>query len=187
MKSAVLDYYNLVKNHNITLIYNGPIWSEVVEDIGLTLKRRLEIEDLPLVLSQSIFSVFVEQMYNILHYSAEKEQFLQSSTGKEFNVASGIFILGSKDKQYFIECGNKIAADQVNLIRDRIDYLNTLDKSELRKFYKEKLKSEDNNPQSKGAGIGLIEIARRASSKMEYSFEPAEDGTYFFTLHVNMG
>lgn len=187
MIGNMLAYYNLIKENEISIIYNGPIWSEVVEDIGETLKKRLEIEELPLVLSQSIFSVFIEQMYNILNYSAEKEQFLSESSGKEFNVASGVFILGSKDKKYFMQCGNRIRKEQAELIKQRIDHLNTLDKLELRKYYKERLKAEDENPESKGAGIGLIEIARRASSKMEYSFVPLDEQCSFFTLYVNVG
>lgn len=187
MIGDMLNYYNLVKDNNIILIYNGPIWSEVVEEIGETVKKRLEIEALPLVVSQSIFSVFVEQMYNILNYSAEREQFLSEKSGKEFNVATGIFILGAKDKTYFVQCGNKIRTDQSGLIKERIDHLNTLDKVALRKYYKERMKAEDANPDSKGAGIGLIEIARRASSKMEYSFVALPDGFSFFTLYVNIG
>lgn len=187
MIDDILGYYNLVKDNNISMIYNGPIWAEVVEEIGMTLKKRLEIDDLSLVQSQSVFSVFVEQMYNVLHYSAEKERFLNEELGKEFDVATGIFVLGSQDKRYYMQCGNKIRTDQVALIKERIDLLNTMDKVELRKYYKERLKADDDNPDSKGAGIGLIEIARRASSKMEYSFAPLADGYSFFTLCVYVG
>lgn len=187
MINNILGYYNLIKDNGITIIYNGPIWSEVVEDIGTTLKKRLEIDELPLSISQSVFSVFVEQMYNILHYSAEKDQFSCGASGKDFDVATGVFILGSKEKKYFIQCGNKIKNSQMRLIKERIDYLNTLDKPGLRKFYKERLKAENENPESKGAGIGLIEIARRANSKMEYSFEALDENNCFFTLCVNIG
>lgn len=187
MIGDMLTYYNMVKDNKIGIIYNGPIWAEVVEDMGETVKKRLEIDALPLGVSQSVFSVFVEQMYNILHYSAEKNQFRSEQSGKEFDVASGVFILGCNDKQYFVQCGNKIHCKQMDLIRQRIDYLNTLDKAEMRKFYKERVKAENDNPDSRGAGIGLIEIARRASSKIEYAFEPLEDEFCFFTLYVNIG
>ena len=187
MIDGVLGYYNLIKDNNIIIIYNGPIWSEVVEDIGLTVKKRLEIDDLPLTISQSVFSVFVEQMYNIVHYSVEREQFQAPESGKAYDVASGVFILGAKDKHYYIQCGNKIRNEQSQLIKERIDYLNTLDKPGLRKYYKERMRAEDDNPDSKGAGIGLIEIARRTSGKMEYQFMPLEDGYSFFTLYVTVG
>lgn len=183
----MLAYYNMIKNHNISIIYNGPIWADGVEGIGHTLRKRLEFDELPLVTSQSIFSVFVEQMNNMVHYSADKQQFVSESAGKDFDVATGVFLLGQIDKQYFIQCGNKMKNEQTQLIKERIDYLNSLDKIELRKYYKERIKAEDDNKESKGAGIGLIEIAKRASSKMEYSFTPLEDGYSFFTLYVTVG
>ena len=183
----MLQYYNIIKKHNINIIYNGPIWADGVEGIGHTLRKRLEFDELPLVTSQSIFSVFVEQMNNMVHYSADKQQFSLESTGEEFDIATGVFVLGAIDKKYFIQCGNKIKNDQTQMIKERIDYLNTLDKTELRKYYKEKIKAENDNPDSKGAGIGLIEIAKRSSSKMEYSFVPMEDGYSFFTLYVTVG
>lgn len=187
MISNMLEYYNMIKENNISIVYNGPIWADGVEGIAQTLRKRLEIDELPLVTSQSVFSVFVEQMYNMLHYSADTELFYSESKDKEFQVASGVFILGVKDKQYFIQCGNRIKNNHIALVKERIDHLNTLDKKELRKYYKERIKAENDNPESQGAGIGLIEIARRASSKIKYEFEPMEEGYSFYTLFVTVG
>lgn len=183
----MLEYYNLIRQNEISIIYNGPIWGEGVEGIAETLRKRLEIEELPTSISQSVFSVFVEQMQNILNYSADKETFHSESKGKEFEVATGIFILGVQDKKYYIQCGNKVKNNQIDLIKERIDYLNTLDRQGLRKFYKERLRAENDNPESKGAGIGLIEIAKRASSNMEYDFTLMEEGYSFFSLYVTIG
>lgn len=187
MISDVMEYYKMINDNHISLIYNGPIWADGVEGIGGALKKRLEIDELSATVSQSVFSVFIEQMYNVLNYSADKELFHSESQGKEFQVAPGIFIMGVKDKQYFIQCGNKIKNDNIQFIKDKIDYLNTLDKQELRKYYRERLKAENDNPESMGAGIGLIEIAKRSSSKMEYTFSPLEEGYSFFTLYVTVG
>lgn len=187
MISNMMEFYQMIRDNNISMIYNGPIWGEGVEGIGQTLRKRLEIDELPLVTSQSVFSVFVEQMYNILNYSADKELWSSENTGKEFQMATGIFIMGVKDKTYFIQCGNKIKNEEMNLVKGRIDKLNTLDKINLRKFYKERMKAENDNPGSNGAGIGLIEIARRASSKIEYDFTSMGEGYSFFTMYVTVG
>lgn len=188
MISNMLDYYKMIRDNNISIIYNGPIWSGGVEGLGQTLRNRLAIDDLPLSISQSVFSVFVEQMQNMLNYSAEMESFHRETTGEDLQIATGVFILGIIDKQYFIQCGNKIRNESIALVKERIDLLNTMDKAELRKYYKERMRAEDDNPESKGAGIGLIEIARRASSKMDYEFSPLdEDGYSFFTLFVTVG
>lgn len=187
MINNMYEYYNFVKGNNINIIYNGPIWSDGVEGIGNTLRKRLEIDELPLSASQAVFSVFIEQMNNMLYYSSEKEVFTNSETGKSLDIGAGIFILGSIEKKYFLQTGNIIKKEQQNLIRERIEYLNTLDKAEMRKYYKERIKSENDNPESKGAGLGLIEIARRASSKIEYSFTETDEKYSFFTMYVTIG
>lgn len=181
----MLKYYNMIKQENINIIYSGPIWSNGIEGIAATLKRRLEFDDLPLSASQAIFSVFIEQMTNMLMYSAEKEIF-SNAKNEELEISKGVFMLGEQNKTYFIQSGNMVQKENAELLKNKIDYLNTLDKAALRKYYKEQLKSENANPESRGAGLGLIEIARRATSKIEYTFTPLENDMLFFTIFVTI-
>jgi hypothetical protein len=80
-----------------------------------------------------------------------------------------------------------IKAENAELIKNRIDELNAMDKSALRKHYKEQIRGENANPNSKGAGIGLTEIARRSSAPIEYTFTPYDDGLVFFSMSVTVG
>jgi hypothetical protein len=77
--------------------------------------------------------------------------------------------------------------ESVNRIKSRIDYLNTLDKEEVNNYYWEQSLIDNNDPDSKGAGLGLIEIARRISSKIEYTFKPYDEHHTFFTMYVKIG
>jgi hypothetical protein len=178
----MINWHKMLNDKNITLIYSGPLWSEGIGGIGEALKKRMEFDKMPFNTSQEVFSVFVEQMNNMLMYSAEK---IFSESPK------GTFILGtlneSKKQTYFIQTGNIMKAENINLVKNKIDYLNTLDKNELRKYYKEQMKIENDNPESKGAGLGFIEIARRISSKIEYAFTQYDEGLTFFTLYVTIG
>lgn len=185
MKFDMLKYYTLFNDFNISIMYSGPIWMNNMESIAETVKRTLEDDDLSFSSSQSIFSIFTEQMNNILMYSAEKEQFY-SADNECLNISKGIFILGQKDHSYFLQSGNMIKNTSIDRLKSNIDYLNTLDKVQLRTYYKEKIKSENPNPESKGAGLGLIEIARRANSKIEYKFTPIDENISFFTIFVTV-
>lgn len=181
----MLSYYNLIKESKISIIYSGPIWAGGIEGLGGTLKKRLEFDELSLTAAQSVFSVFVEQMNNMLMYSAEKEVYDFSDIPKS-EIAKGVFVLGVENKTYFIQSGNVIKNENVELIKERIDYLNSLDKAELRNYYKEQIRKENKNFESKGAGLGFIEIARRASSGIEYTFTPLEDGFTFFSMFITI-
>jgi len=181
----MMEYHKMLRGNKITLVYSGPLWAEGIGGFAGTIKKRLEFDELPLEMSQAVFSVFVEQMNNMLMYSAEKEQF-ESPDEMHSGIPKGTFILGKRGKAYFMQTGNVIKGETASLVKEKIDYLNTLDKAELRKYHKEQSRLENDNPASKGAGLGLIEIARRASSKIEYTFTPYEDGYIFFNMYVTM-
>ena len=178
-------WHKMLNNKKVTLIYSGPLWAEGIGGLAGTLKRRFEYDKLPLETSQEVFSVFIEQMNNMLMYSAEKKQF--EIAGEIIESPKGTFILGKEGKTYFIQTGNVIKATNVGSIKKKIDLLNTMDKQELRKYYREQSKLSNGNPESKGSGLGFIEIARRISSKIEYSFVPYEEGLTFFSLYVTIG
>jgi hypothetical protein len=69
----------------------------------------------------------------------------------------------------------------VELLRQRLEIVRGLDKEGLKAYYREKLK-EPPEEQSKGATIGIIEIAKRASEPIEFDFEPMDGDTTFFCL-----
>jgi hypothetical protein len=183
MRLNILEYSRMLVDNNISIIYSGPLWAEGIDGMAEFLQRRLDMDDMPLSASQAVFSVFVEQMNNMLMYSAEKEKHPEIGI-KE--TSRGVFVLGSHDKSYYIQTGNVIKDSSVEILKERIDLLNTLDKKELRSLYKEQIRSENDNPESRGAGIGLTEIARRASSKIEYEFVPYGDGLSYFTMYVTI-
>lgn len=185
MEFDILEYYELLNASNINIIYSGPIWGEGVEGISTTIKKILEFDKLSLTASKSVFAVFIEQMNNMLMYSADKDLPAFGTEG-ETGVSRGVFVLGTQGKTYFLKCGNIIKNESVAFLKNRIDYLNTLDKEELKKYYKQQIRSENTNEDSKGAGIGLIEIARRSSSKIVYEFKPYGEGISFFTMHVTI-
>lgn len=180
------EYYSMVKKHNVNIIYSGPMWANGIEGMAEMLKKRLAFDELPLPASQACFSVFIEQITNMLMYSAEKEIYTNSKN-ESTKVSKGVFILGEQNKTYFTQSGNIVTREDADLLKERIDYLNTLDKTSLRQHYKEQIKSENNNSQSKGAGLGLIEIARRSSAKIKYSITQIEDDLLFFSMHVTIG
>jgi hypothetical protein len=175
----------MLTDNNISIIYSGPLWAEGIDGMAEFLQRMLDMADMPLNASQSVFSVFVEQMNNMLMYSAEKEKQEHPEIGIR-ETSKGVFVLGSHEKSYYIQTGNVIKDSSVEILKNRIDLLNTLDKKELRNLYKEQIRSENDNPESRGAGIGLTEIARRASSKIEYEFVPYGDGLSYFTMYVTI-
>lgn len=185
MEFNTRQYAIMMEEKHISVIYSGPIWAGCIDGMAEMLMKRLEFEELDESAQQSVFSVFVEQMNNILMYSAEKADFT-SSKGKISRISKGIFILGYKDSGYFVQTGNIIKDQSAEILRERIDHLNLLDTKELRQLYRQKIRERNDNPESHGAGIGLIEIARRSLEPITYEFEPLGGGLQYFTMFINI-
>ena len=185
MDFDVLEFSKMLSEKKITVIYSGPIWADGVEGMAEFLQRKLDVDNLSRTVSKSIFSVFVEQMHNMLMYSAEKEIFT-AEDDDDAVLSKGMFVMGKEGDTYFIKTGNVVTDYSAGVLKERIDYLNTLDKQGLRQYFKEKQRSDDDNPESKGAGMGLIEIARRSSSKINYKFTPQGEGFKYFSMSVEI-
>ena len=177
------EYINSLKSRNISISYNGPLWEEGIISMADMLKSQLSQQNLPKKASKTLFSVFVEQVTNMLMYSAGREIYGQKTDDV---VPTGMLVLGQKDNIFFIQTGNEIHNKNLELVKNRIDYLNSLDKNELRQHNKERMRGENDNPESKGAGLGLIEIARRATAPISYTFDHINDELSYFSMYVEI-
>lgn len=175
-------FYQGLKADNIIFCYSGPISHATVEGIGHTLKLDLEIEDAGFTVSQAIFSIFVEQMQNILNYSAEK---VKEDTQLEKELRVGVLVIGQENEDLYVYCGNKVFCADVPTLQQKIESIRMLDKDELKALYKEKRKQTPDE-KSKGAGLGLIEMARKAGKPIDYCFTPIDDTYSFFSIKVTI-
>ncbi len=101
--------------------------------------------------------------------------------GRKVELGSGTITVGHEGDKFFIVCSNTVDAADVTMLKERLEVLKMLDKDGLKAYYKEKLREEP-EAQSKGATIGLIEIARRASEPIEFDFEAIDNERSFFCL-----
>lgn len=178
------DFYQDMKQKRILFSYCGPIDQASIEGVGSTLRRNLELESADHTARMSVFSIFVEQVQNILNYSEDK---LGPEAELENELRVGIVVIAREESgDYSIYCGNRIYTADAPRIDEWLSHLGRLTKEELKQLYKERRRMAP-EPGSKGAGLGLIEMARKAGRPIEHSFT-AVDGVYsFFTLKVVVG
>ena len=182
---SVLDYYNMMKDDDIKIIFNVSFNADDIRTYADILKKHIPKDELPPNVPRYIFTVFIEQITNVLQYS-ERENRYSGKYGKVMSAPIGLFIIGENDTSYFSQTGNIIKNEYIEQVKARIDHINTLNKQELREYYKEQRRSDNKNPVSKGAGLGLIEIAKRASAPIKYRFMPVEEDLSFFTMLVEI-
>lgn len=175
------DLYQLhqqFQQAGIVFAFNGPVSHRVIEGIGETLKKKLEHEDAGMNTIQRVFSVFVEQMQNVVNYSAES---VAQPENLEGELRIGTLVVGRDEKHFWVQCGNLVRTEQTPGLRNRLDYIRSLNPEQLNSLYRERQNTSTGGG-SKGAGLGFIDIARTASRPVEYSFVSAGHGMAFFTI-----
>lgn len=178
MRDAYTFYQNL-KADGIIFSFTGPTSQSVVEGIGEVLRRKMELEDTKMSVSLKVFSIFVEQMQNVLNYSVETEpENVNGSTELHY----GMVTVGKKDDHFYIISGNFIAKQETGRLRSMLDRLIAMDKDELKSYYLDQRRKEP-DATSKGAGLGLIETARKAS-QLEYCIVEADNDRDFITINA---
>ena len=171
----------------VIFAYSGYVTEPVLSGVGEALKRKLKIDDADTKTLRSVFAVFVEQMQNIIRYSAEKMAPIvaEQETGALGEIRHGILTIGKEGGEYVVYSGNLIERADVERLRARLTKIRDMSKDELRALHKEQLRSEP-EAGSKGAGLGFMEIARRASKPIEFDFIDVDAQHAFFSLKATV-
>lgn len=173
----LLGIQNVLRDNSVLISFSGKLSQGIIEELGEAVKKYLETEDVPKKEIFNIFSIFIEQTQNIKNYCFSKQEF----KCYEQIAASCIVTIGKTEQGSFICSGNLLYKDDIGKVVETIDRLLAMDKDGLKKVYKETLKL-DLQENATGAGLGLIDIARKASLPLEYSITNVDDQFSFFTL-----
>lgn len=76
-------------------------------------------------------------------------------------------------------------SDEVPKLKEKLDLVNSMDKDELKTYYKQVL-NEGQMSEKGTAGLGMIDIARKSGEKLDYNFLDVKDTTTFFSLAVSV-
>jgi Family of unknown function (DUF6272) len=74
LAGQLMDMRAMLHKHGVIFAYSGYVTEPVLSGVGEALKQKLTIDDADTKTLRSVFAVFVEQMQNIIRYSAEKAQ-----------------------------------------------------------------------------------------------------------------
>lgn len=173
------DLYALRERFNqdrTLLCFNGPISRSLIEEIGNALKNYLDAEHTRPAEAMDVFSVYIEMIQNIRQYALQCND----------TDASATVAINRRDAGgYVVSAGNMVETAHGERLVAIVDRLAGMDKAALKAEYKTQLHKPRVPGTVTGAGLGLIDIARRASGPLQASLSPQiENGRAFFSLSV---
>lgn len=166
----------MMVDNQLLLAYKDHINEETSDQLIAMVDSKMIGFDEEKKVKKKVFNVLVECLQNVSRH-AEPEK------GKDHE--SSILLIGRNDKSFFIITGNMMSNDKTAQLKEKLNQINQLNPDELRDKYKEMMNQMEFSDKG-GAGLGLLDIARKSANKFEYDFRKLSENKTYFTLKVNI-
>ena len=157
--------------------YKGIIEYKMVNILIKKLQEEFSKRNLPISLYKKALVAMIEMLENIYKYCDEK------CMGNIDTAHEPEVIITLVDGHYTITASNPVKIEHKPILLKRLEELNQLSHTEILEVYKKTLMNGVFSEKG-GAGLGLLEIARVAGGKLEYSFLPIDNLTEYYTIKV---
>jgi len=165
-----------LKNDNLSFIYQGDFSDDITSKIiNLSEYNISNIGELS-KMKKKVSLIMVECFQNIIRHGDEIDKKNKFST-----THSRMFIARNIGSNHYITSANLIENENIPKLKEKLEKINSLSKEELKSLYMEILSNEDISEKG-GAGLGLIEMARKSGEKLEYDFTTFNDKLSYFYL-----
>lgn len=167
----------------VLLEHFGAITSSYIDSVLPVLEERLQDGEMMANINKRVFHIFVECSQNLYHHV---EPF--SAVEKKFGNDRLSFIAVVREGETFrISSGNFVNKAKRETLKAKIDDINTYDKDGIKDLYRKTMNNMKFSDKG-GAGLGLIDVARKSFNKLGYDFYevPGEPDILFFSLDVRI-
>ncbi len=168
------DLLSATSIEDMNYIYKGQFSEDIAHYLLLLAERNIERNQLKGRLKKRVFHIMVESVQNITRHQDIIE---------EHNEQKAMFAIQKFRNIYLVTTANLVKKIKVDYLKNKLETINNMTEEELNKFYKEVL-MEDSFTNKGGAGLGLIEIARKSGNKLYYDFVDFNDEFSLFYMHT---
>ena len=175
-----MDFFALRELFNrsrILLCFNGPISRSLIEEIGNALKNYLQADQAQPNAAMDVFSVYIEMTQNIRHYALAQQY-------DEVDSSATVVVTRDGDQHYLVQSGNLMESADGQALMAHIEGLAQMDKAALKAAYKTQLRQPRSESAHTGAGLGLIDIARKSVQPLSATLTEVGSGRCFFSVRA---
>jgi hypothetical protein len=171
------EFFRLIEDDNLSLFYRGDFADEItIRLIDLSESHFKEGKE-QMSIKKKVSFLMAECFQNVIRYGEEitSDDYMQDQ--------SGYFMTRNYNNKFYIASGNLVEQSKILLLREKIENINKLSKDELKHLYM-KVLGKDEFTSKGGAGLGLIEMARKSGRKLEAEFEMMDKPLAYFYLQM---
>lgn len=163
-------FFEKISEDNLCLLYNGNFSDDITNKlIELSEYNMTNIDTLTKMKKKASF-LMAECFQNIVRHG---------ETIDLDYVNEGFFLTKNWQNIYYITSGNLIENNKIENLERQLQKVNSLSPEELKALYREVLENQELSEKG-GAGLGLIEMARKSGQKLSYEFQNFDNKFSFF-------
>ena len=169
--------YQELKDDDLSFVYLGKFENSILGFATEILKGHMTLSDDSEGKKNKLSFLMIESFQNILRYGL---------SGRAEDVTSGeIFVVRKYRGSYYITTGNYVENSRIDLMRERLDTVNTLSHDELKKLFIATLQNKKLSKEG-GAGLGFMEMVRKTKEKLDFDFVEVDDKRSFFYFQLRL-
>jgi hypothetical protein len=150
--------------------YRGEVTGDNSVSLLTLLEREMEFSDFSLLGRKRLFMFVLENLQNITRRGISKSAEITS-----------LVVYNKTADGYTVSTGNALKKSEVRDLRKNLEKINSLEPDKIREVYRTMLQ-DSNIGRKGGAGLGLMEMARKTGNKLDYDFLPIDDKYSYFIL-----
>jgi len=163
----MVKLHRFVLDNSILLIYSAVFDQDSLLSLISIMKNRMSGA---VNSKKKIISIMVEMLQNIIHHG--------NVESTRINGCQGIFYISLIEGKYCLTTINYAKKSDAEVLKQKIDYINSLSDEEREDYYNERLFDFDGGESFKEGGLGLIEIRNKSKNPLEYSFFDSGNADY---------
>ena len=176
---SLYDFYDSFHNDDLTLAYYGSFSDSITDKIIELSEEYLDKNNLHKFRHKVGFLV-AECFQNVTRHGS------LNNTRDTFTSSKNAFFIRIKNNICYVSSVNTVSDEIIPQLQEKIEHLNQLDRKALDDLHKTILEKGGISEKG-GAGLGLIEMARKTGQKLFYSFEPLANNHSFFYIMLFLG
>lgn len=174
---SIFGFFDKLRVDSLSFLYHGFMSDEFTEKIISLSEKNIEKINETKSVRNKVSFLIAESFQNIIRHG-------ESSDKQNINFNKpGIFILRIVGDTYIISSANLVSNINREKVEKKLLQINSLDKDQIKVLYSEIMGNSEISEKG-GAGLGLIEMARKTGNVLEYEFEKVNDEFSFFYLQM---
>jgi hypothetical protein len=162
-------FFNRFKNDRFSFAYMGGFDDELTSALMKT--NEASIHE-PQILKKKLSFLIAECFQNIIRHEDKPEIITRT------NNKPKVFVIRNIGNKHYISSTNLVSNTKKEELTSKLKTINTLSADMLKTAYMDAFENNEMSDKG-GAGLGLLEMARKTGSPLEYAFEFVN---YFFSV-----